>query len=255
MRHNTFYTIIFAALICVVCGVFVSYAAVSLNERQVFNAALDKKTKVLEAAGLVEADESVTAERVEELFANIESVAVELETGNELADFDLEGYDQLKAAADPDRSVAAPENASAIKTLPKVAEVFKMKGSDGGLEMLILPIEGLGLWGTLYGFLAIDGDLTTVRGITYYTHKETPGLGGEVDNPRWKALWPGRRVFDDDGAVALEVIKGQAPPAADAPYQVDGLSGATITARGVSNMIDFWMGDRGFGKFLDKLRA
>ena len=255
MRHNTFYTIVFAAIICVVCGVFVSYAAVSLNERQVLNAAIDKKTKVLEAAGLVEVGESVTVEQVERLFSDIETVAVDLATGNELPDFDLDGYDQLKAASDPERNMPAPPNASAIQTLPKVAQVYKVKGAGGGFEMLILPIEGLGLWGTLYGFLALDGDLNTVRGITYYQHKETPGLGGEVDNPRWKAVWPGRKVFGDDGDVALQVIKGQAPPADEAPYRVDGLSGATITARGVSNMIDFWMGEGGFGPFLDQLRS
>ena len=81
----------------------------------------------------------------------------------------------------------------------------------GDLEMVMVPIEGNGLWSTLYGFLALDADTRTVVGITFYEHKETPGLGGEVDNPRWKALWPGRKAFLDEGyAPKIEVIKGAA---------------------------------------------
>ena len=97
------------------------------------------------------------------------------------------------------------------------------------IESLVLPIEGYGLWKFLYGFIAIEDDLNTVRGITFYEHGETPGLGGEVDNPRWKARWVGQKVFGDDGEPKIEVIKGFAPPPAEAPYEVDGLSGATIT--------------------------
>ncbi|MEM6704857.1 MAG: Na(+)-translocating NADH-quinone reductase subunit C [Acidobacteriota bacterium] len=252
MRHNTAYTLIFATIICVGCGVLVSSAAVSLKDRQKFNAELDKKKKVLEAAGLTGEDEKVTPERVDELFGNIETLGVELKTGDLVADLAAD-YDQLKAAADPATSFEAPSNRSAIKRLPNVAQVFKVLKDDGSLDMYVLPIEGLGLWGTLYGFLALDADLNTVRGITYYTHKETPGLGGEVDNPRWKASWPGRKVFGENGDVQLAVIKGQAGSPEAAPYAVDGLSGATITSNGVTFMIDFWLGENGFGPFLESV--
>ena len=112
--------------------------------------------------------------------------------------------------------------------------------------MIVLPIKGYGLWSTLYGFLALDKDAVTVRGITYYQHGETPGLGGEVDNPTWKAKWPGRKAYDESWAPALRVIKGQAGPPSSSPHQVDGLSGATITSRGVNDMINFWLGESGF---------
>ena len=100
--------------------------------------------------------------------------------------------------------------------------------------MLIMPIEGKGLWSTLYGFLSLDADMNTVRGITFYKHGETPGLGGEVDNPNWKALWNERQAFDADGSVEISVIKGRAGPASEDPHRVDGLSGATLTSKGVS---------------------
>ena len=112
----------------------------------------------------------------------------------------------------------------------------------------IFPIEGKGLWSTLYGFLAVNKDLNTVEGIIFYAHGETPGLGGEIENPRWTGLWPGKKVFDKDGSPAISVVKGQAKPGD--PYQVDGLSGATITARGVMHLVRFWMGDEGYGNYL-----
>jgi Na+-transporting NADH:ubiquinone oxidoreductase subunit C len=109
-------------------------------------------------------------------------------------------------------------------------------------------VYGKGLWSTLYGFLSVEADKATVRGITFYKHAETPGLGGEVDNANWKQLWHGKQAFDSDGAVALGVIKGKAP--AEDPHAVDGLSGATITSNGVDDMVKYWLGPEGFGKFL-----
>ena len=120
--------------------------------------------------------------------------------------------------------------------------------------LVVLPVEGLGLWGTLYGFVALEGDLRTIRGLTFYEHKETPGLGGEVDNPRWKALWRDRLAFNDDRQPVIRVIKGPAGPAPDAPYSVDGLSGATITSRGVTNLLQFWLGPDALGPYLTRLR-
>ena len=120
--------------------------------------------------------------------------------------------------------------------------------------MLVLPIEGYGLWSTLYGFLALDADTKTIRGLTYYQHLETPGLGGEVDNPSWKALWPGRVAFDDTGSPVISVIKGRAGSPQEDPYRVDGLSGATITSRGVTHMLRFWLGEAGFAPYLTRFR-
>ena len=103
--------------------------------------------------------------------------------------------------------------------------------------------------------MALEGDLRTIRGLTFYEHKETPGLGGEVDNPRWKALWNGRLAFDDALAPVIQVVKGPAGSVADAPHSVDGLSGATITSRGVTTLLQFWLGPEGFGPYLTRLRA
>jgi Na+-transporting NADH:ubiquinone oxidoreductase subunit C len=129
----------------------------------------------------------------------------------------------------------------------------RVDGDD--VVLLILPIEGKGLWSTLYGFLALAPDTKTIEGLTFYEHGETPGLGGEIDNPRWKGLWKDRVAFDDEGNPEIEVIKGAAGPPDTDPHRVDGLSGATLTGRGVTHLIQFWLSNDGYGPFLEKFRA
>ena len=127
---------------------------------------------------------------------------------------------------------------------------------NNNIKAVILPDRGLGLWGTLYGYLAIEPDLNTIIGLEYFSHKETPGLGAEVDNPRWKSKWRGKKIRSSSGEFKIEVIKGLVKPESpEKKYQVDGLSGATITSRGVSNMLAFWLGELGYAKFLNKLKV
>ncbi len=252
MRHNALYTILFSGAVCVVCAVLVSSAAVSLKQDQLRNAALDKQRNVLFAAGLADPADKLDAEEVQRIFENIRPVVIDLETGEE-TDIDPTSFDQLKAAKDPSRSREAPANRASVQRLPHNALVYEVL-EGGKPAMAVVPIEGYGLWGTLYGFLAVESDANTVRGITYYQHKETPGLGGEVDNPKWKAVWPGRRLYDESGDPAIRVIKGAAAPVEQAPYEVDGLTGATITSNGVTAMLDFWLGENGFRTFLEKFK-
>jgi Na+-transporting NADH:ubiquinone oxidoreductase subunit C len=249
------YTVVFAATICVVCAVLVAGAAVALRERQGVNAELDRQKNVLMAAGDMRVDEELSPAEVTERFSAFQPVAVDLATDQEDSSFNVVGYDQRRALGSPQTSFAAPAgNAAQIQRLPNKAVVYKRLGSSGELDMLVLPIEGKGLWSTMYGFLALGDDLKTVRGLTFYQHGETPGLGGEIDNPRWKALWPGREAFDESGEPAIEVIRGRAgSPEAD-PHRIDGLSGATITARGVQYTVNFWLGDDGFGPYLRTLQ-
>lgn len=243
-----------SAGVCVVCAVLVSTAAVTLRDRQLANAELDRRRNVLTAAGVIREGERVSAEEIGRQFAAFEVAVVNLATGEEDTTFDTTGYDPRRAQLDPRASQAVPSNDAQIQRVPLRTLVYKRVDAAGALELLVLPIEGKGLWSTMYGFLALGPDLRTVRGLTYYQHGETPGLGGEVDNPRWRALWRGRQAFDPQGRPALEVARGAAgTPEAD-PYRVDGLSGATITSRGVTAMLRFWLGEQGFGPYLERLR-
>ncbi len=253
-QFSVVYNLLFSAAVCGVCAVFVSSSAVTLEERQDVNRLLDKKKNVLQAAGMLQADEQVPAEEIEKRFASFRPVVIDLETGKEAPGIDPATFDQQKAKKDPARSREAPPNPSLIQRLPNHALVYEKLDAAGALELVVVPVEGYGLWSTLLGFLALEEDTRTVRGLAYYDHKETPGLGGEVDNPRWKALWPGRKALDESYEPQIEVIKGSAGPPSEAPYKVDGLSGATITSRGVTNMMHFWLGGEGFGPYLERVR-
>ena len=253
--YSNLYIVGFAAAVCLVCAIFVSSSAVGLADEQAANKLLDRQTKILVVAGLMEEGASLTAEQVGQIFTDsIVAKAVVLETGEFADDIDTITYDQRKATRDPATSILAPANKAQVKRLAKVALVYQVVDA-GKVTMHILPVEGKGLWSTLYGYMALSADLQLVQGLTFYEHGETPGLGGEVDNPRWKALWKGRKLYNAKGELAIEVIKGQAGSVADDPHRVDGLSGATITARGVSHLVKLWLGDDGFGPYLARLRS
>ncbi len=239
-----------AVALCIICALVVSGAAVSLKSKQVENQILDRKTNILAAAGLLQDGVSV-----EEQFKAVEARVINLSTGEYSSDVNVDSYDQIKSAKDPQlsRKLSADEDSAKLIRLEQYATVYLVK-NEQGLDKVILPIRGYGLWGTLYGFIALENDASTVAGIGFYEHGETPGLGGEVDNPNWKALWPGKQVYQD-GNVNIALIKGNVDPSsADAAYQVDGLSGATLTSRGVTNLVQFWMGELGYKPFLNKLR-
>ena len=246
-------TFLIAFLLCVVCSVLVSSAAVFLRPTQTVNKILDKKKNILMAAGLMEEGKDV-----DELFKSIEPKVVDMATGEYVEGMDPETYDQRRAAKDPDKSVAVPaaKDLGSIRRKARYASVYLVRRGDQ-VRKVILPVHGLGLWSTLYGFLALDArDLNTIKGLVFYEHAETPGLGGEVDNPAWKALWNGKEAFDEAGNIRIEVIRGKIDPARPGSrYQVDGLSGATITSRGVRNMLRYWLSEEGFGAYLIRLKA
>jgi Na+-transporting NADH:ubiquinone oxidoreductase subunit C len=245
-------TLIVAFSLCIVCSVIVSTAAVLLKPLQEANKSLDRKRNILAAAGLL--DENLT---VDEQFKSVTSRIVDLRTGKFSDEVDPEQYDQRKAARDPSQSESLDSSVDIAKVARRenYAVVYLVGSGEGGFDRIILPIHGAGLWSTLYGFIALEADTNTVVGLGFYEHGETPGLGGEVDNPRWKAQWPGKQVYKD-GEAALGLIKGTVDSsAANADWQIDGLSGATLTSVGVTNLVQFWLGENGFAPFLSNLKS
>jgi len=257
-RDSVSHTLLVSTLLCVVCSVLVAGAAVGLRERQEINKQVDRYKNILQVANRFD-DQTDSLDDVARIYeAEIKSVLIDLETGQPVADSDLdsESYDPRIAAKDLQLSTPIePANGlGGIKRREKYAFVYEVRDESGQIEQVVLPIYGKGLWSTLYGFLAVSVDANTIRGITFYEHGETPGLGGEIDNPLWKSLWPGKQLFGESGEVAIEVIKGAvSPESSNAAQQVDGLSGATITSDGVTELIRYWMGPAGFGPYLDQL--
>ncbi len=255
-KESTARTLTVALLVCLVCSVFVAGAAVALKPTQLDNRLLDKQRSILAIAGLGEA--KMSAREVKGLFSStISAKLVDLESGKFSDAHDPVTFDPLKASKDPKLSSVLPgeQDIASIKRLERYTTVYVVE-KDGQVETVILPVRGYGLWSTLYGFIALKGDLNTVVGMGFYQHAETPGLGGEVDNPKWKGQWPGKTLFDQDGTLAVEVVKGGVDPQSpQAVHQVDALAGATLTSKGVDNLLKFWLGQNGFGPFIANLRA
>ena len=245
-------TIFVAIALCLVASVFVSITAVGLRSIQENNKVVDMRRNILEIGGLMQPGKSI-----DELFSAIEPRVVDLETGEYADDVDPAVYDARKAAKDPAMSMtlSAEQDIASIKRRAKYATVYLVKEGDE-IKRVILPVHGYGLWSTLYGFMALEGDTRTVSGFGFYAHGETPGLGGEVDNPGWKALWKGKKALNDENQIAIEVLKGKVDATKPgAEHQIDGLAGATLTSRGVQNLVHFWLGDLGFSKYLQNLRS
>ncbi|PCI85547.1 MAG: Na(+)-translocating NADH-quinone reductase subunit C [Hyphomicrobiales bacterium] len=242
-------TLLVAFSLCLFCSMIVSGAAVYLKPVQEANKALDKKKNVLQVAGLYSPDVDI-----DEVFKQIEIKIVDLKTGRYTDVVNAQTYDQKAASKDPSMSIVLTNDPASIKRQAKYASVYIVPTSDGSIDKIILPIHGYGLWSTLYGFIAIKSDGNEIAGLQFYEQGETPGLGAEVDNPIWRAKWPGQKVYGDDGKVKISVSKNPKPAGEAGRFHVDALAGATLTSRGVDNLVKFWMGEQGFKLFLDNLK-
>lgn len=268
MEFSNKYILGFTFILCLICAMGVSATAVGLKPLQDANKLEFKQKNVLLAAGAITGDETVSSELVSTLFGNIRQVIIDRETGF-IVEGDPEALDLKKMAKDPEMSEAIPREfrRTMVKRISNqllayevdISGLREIKGlpadheSPDSIQCLVIPIKGNGLWGTMLGFVALTPNGKKVLGITYYSHKETPGLGGEVDNPTWKAQWPGKLALDDDGNVVVRVVKAGAVK--DKSFEVDGISGATITSKSVSNMLQLWLGDAGFGPYLKTKRG
>lgn len=245
-----FYSVLVLAF---VCSALVAGAVVGLQPMQEANRQLDRKKNILSAAGLYRQDQPI-----DQLFAGIEPRIVELATGRFVPENQLAPgtYNQLKAAlsADMGRSLEAKEDLARIRRLEKYSLVYLVKKGDT-VEQYILPVRGKGLWSTMFAYVAVDADLKSIRGVAFYEHGETPGLGGEVENSRWQGLWQGKKIYTGAGEIGLHVVKGKAAASGNAAsHEIDGLSGATLTTQGVDHLLHFWFGEDGFRPFFRQLQ-
>jgi len=253
-------TVTVALGVCLVCSFLVSSITVSLGEKQNTNQRIDKIVNILMAGDL-----DYSAGNPEKIYEErIKTVVVELETGNIIPEekyddmLNPERFDIKKISGNPKYSdpIPAADDIAGIKIKPKFMVIYEVMDTNNSVDKYILPIYGKGLWSTLYGFIALDKELKMVRGITFYQHGETPGLGGEVDNPNWKASWKGKKAFDENLNPVIQVLKGKVDPSnPNSNRQIDGLSGSTLTTRGVDNLVKFWLSDKGYGGFLKNVKT
>ncbi|PQO30103.1 Na(+)-translocating NADH-quinone reductase subunit C [Blastopirellula marina] len=255
-------TFLVAAVLCIVCSVLVSGVAVGLKSKQEKNKELDRQRNILLAAQLI--DKEATNDEVTKIFdSKVKKIIIDLDTGERVDNVenppvDIKTFDQKESLAKEGMHEEIPTDApkderlGPLKEREKYSWVYLIE-EEGKLSTVVLPFYGKGLWSTMYGYVALKADAETVLGLTYYEHGETPGLGGEVDNELWKAQWNNTKAIDDDGSVVVSVVKAGTQGDGLGTI-IDGLSGATITTKGVNTMIRYWLGPGGFGPFLTKVR-
>ncbi len=237
-------TLIFVFIICLVCAAFVSISAVGLKPLQQANKLLDKQTKILEASGLLE----IAGTDIVGTYAKfVEAKMVDLDSGS-IIEGNTDMFDERSDARDESKSIKPINDIAGINRRANHAVIYLVKDSQGQLDTIVLPIVGSGLWDLMYGFVGLAPDLNTVRSVVYSDLKETPGLGAEVLNPKWKALWPGKKMYNEQGEAAIKIVKGGAKKGDI--HGVDALSGATLTSQGVERTLHFWLGDEGYGSFV-----
>jgi Na+-transporting NADH:ubiquinone oxidoreductase subunit C len=242
--------------LCIFCSVLVSGAAIFLKEKQQLNKIMDVKRNLLIASGVL--GPSVTNEKeILAAYTKVTELAVDLSTGEIVDGVNVESLDTRKLAKTAGENIvlSSGDDIAKIKTISKISKVYLVRNDLNEVEKIVLPVHGKGLWSTLYGFLALAPDTKTIKGLGFYEHGETPGLGGEVDNPRWKKNWANKVVLDDNFDPQIVIVKGQVDHKLDANNnKIDGLSGATITSNGVQALVNFWVSGNGYGPFLAKYR-
>jgi len=250
-RDSISNTLIVAVGLSLVCSIIVASAAIVLKPVQAKNEELFRKQIILDVAGLMKPGASI-----DELFQSIEPRVVDLETGEYTDAVDANTFDALAAANDPSLGIEIPADLdiARIGRRAKYAAVYIVRDGED-IEQVILPVYGKGLWSTMLGYLSMAPDGDTVRGLRFYSHAETPGLGDQIDKEPWRAQWDGKEIYGDGGEPTIRVIKGTVPAdAPDAKHMVDGLSGATLTGNGVTNLVQYWTGPNAFGPYLSKYR-
>ena len=242
-------TLVVAFLVVFTASILVSVAAVSLRPFHLANLVNERQARMTAMiATLPGMEDILTGAGVD----NMEVHIVDLASGDLTTDIDPATYDQREAARDPELSSTIPSEAdiAGIKQRANFAQVFVLR-KDGDLQLVVLPVRGVGYQSILYAYLALNADGNTIAGLTFYEQGETPGIGTRILEPDWLALWPGKQLADENGEIRISVVRGEAV----GPFEVDGISGATRTSNGVANMLHFWLGDYGFGPFLSRLRA
>lgn len=248
-NDNLTKTLIIAFLVTFTASIFVSVVAVTLHPFHVANLKNERQARLSAmVAALPGMGDILTGAEVDYMEVHI----VDLASGEFATGIDPAAFSQREAARDPAFSSAIPAEAdvAGIKQRADFAQVFILR-KDGNIQLVVLPVRGVGYQSMLYAYLALEADTNTIAGLTFYEQGETPGTGARIEELEWLALWPGKQLADENGEIRISVVRGEAVGL----FEVDGISGATRTSNGVSNMLHFWLGDYGFGPFLAKLRA
>jgi Na+-transporting NADH:ubiquinone oxidoreductase subunit C len=250
------YAILVVMITAVVCSSLVSAAVVMLRPIQLNNQMLDRSRNIMQLTGLLPLEQTVKDDQMLELYKSLDQRLIDIDAAGYNVEIDPNSFNIRRAVNDPELSVAIPtaQDLAKLGRRSRFAPVYLVWDEDT-LDRLILPVRGNGMWSMLYGYIALEPDLNTISGMTFYEQNETPGLGDAITHPHWLEQWSGRQVYDFDGNPRFKVGEGIVPPgSATAGYEVDAITGATVTGKAVTSLMHYWFGPHGYQKFLTALR-
>ncbi|MCA8988328.1 MAG: Na(+)-translocating NADH-quinone reductase subunit C [Planctomycetaceae bacterium] len=254
-------TFAIAAILCVLCSVIVSATAVGLRPVKEKNEQLAFQREVLVVLGLFDKKKDGN-DKIPELFKQVEPLLVNIDEGKqaETDKVSVETFKLAEVSENPELTVPIPseKDLAGIGHRESITVIYLLRDTSGKIDQIVLPIRGKGLWSTMWGLLALDGDGKTVRGLTFYSDGETPGLGGEINNQRWKESWAKadcpKVLYDASGNVQISLYKGALTcETPNSEHLFEALGGATITTRGVESMMHYWLGDHGYKTLIGNL--
>jgi Na+-transporting NADH:ubiquinone oxidoreductase subunit C len=227
-----------------------------LRPIQLNNQMLDRSRNIMQLTGLLPADGQVEDEDLLDLYKSLDRRMVNIDSGKFDGEIDPATFSISRADNDPELSIDIPSGKDLANLGRRSSYTPVYMVWDGALlERIILPVRGNGMWSMLRGYIALESDLNTISGMSFYEQNETPGLGDQITHEHWLEQWRGRRIYDEQGNPRFRVNEGVVQPgSAIAEFEVDGLTGATVTGNAVTGMVHYWFGPHGYRDFLLTLR-
>lgn len=251
-RESPRNAILVVTLTALICSGFVSAAVVMLRPIQLNNQLLDRSRNIMQLTGLLPGDGEIADEEMLDLYKSLDRRIADLESAGFDAELDPNTFNLRRADNDPELSVAIPSDLDLanLSRRSRFVPVY-MVWSNGELDRIILPVRGNGMWSMLRGYIALESDLNTISGMTFYEQNETPGLGDQITHGHWLEQWQGRRIYDDQGNPRFRVNEAVVATGTEAAeFEVDALTGATVTADAVTGLVHYWFGPHGYREFL-----
>ena len=231
-KQNNLYTIIYIIVLVVLVGAALAFTSISLKDRQQANADADKMRQILASVNIYPASDSIISEYGQYI------------TDSYLVDENGQKVDGGMKAFDVNVAIQSKEQAS-----KRLLPVYECHLADGTAKY-VMPMYGAGLWGPIWGYISVDADGSTVYGAFFAHQGETPGLGAEIEKPAFSGQFAGKHLFKDGTFLPISVVKGGVAPQNGSDY-VDGISGGTITSKGVGAMLDNCLAP--YAKFLESI--
>lgn len=238
-------TVLVAFLVSAICAALVSGATVILRPIQAENRAAEEQARI---AALVQGIPGM-ATLLEESGGTLSTVVIDLERGRAASDVTPETLDATLSDTANWTALSAGQDLAGLGQRPDFAQIFLLRDGEA-ISLVLLPLTGQGYGGRIDAILALRGDTNTIAGIAVTQHSETPGLGGRIEEASWQASFPGTQLRDDNEEIRFRVARGQS----SGIHEVDGITGATRTGQGVTQMVRFWLGPDGYAPLLDAIR-